>query len=68
MDCYVQCLKLWRFLLHFKVSILGYLNFDINYIRLGIKPLKYENFLLESSQAEYQKIRKVHCHPYFFKL
>ena len=55
MDCHAQFLELWRFLLPFKVNILGYLNFSSKNIRLGVKSLKYNHFLINSIQAVTQK-------------
>ena len=55
MDCHAQFLELWRFLLPFKVNILGYLNFNSKNIRLGVKSLKYNHFLINSIQAVTQK-------------
>ena len=55
MDCHAQFLELWRFLLPFKVNILGYLNFNSKNIRLGVKSLKYKHFLINSIQAVTQK-------------
>ena len=55
MDCHAQFLELWRFLLPLKVNILGYLNFNSKNIRLGVKSLKYNQFLINSIQAVTQK-------------
>ena len=68
MDCHAQCFELWRFLLPFKFNILDYLNFNSKNIRLGVKSLKYNHFLLNGNQEVIQKLCKVHCLAHFFKL
>ena len=65
MDCHTQRLKLRRFLIPFKINILGYLNFNSKNIRLGDKSMKYDNFLLNISQAVILKTQKVQYHPHF---
>ena len=52
MDFHTQRLKLWRFLLPFKVYYLNYLKFNSRKIRVVVKSLKCNNFLLNSIQKQ----------------